>query len=135
MARLAGSKKLGWASERTVVRTGDGAGSKPSIRSTCTAWDGARYQWRRGAWKRPPYEGAYWNHPHYDHDEQGWVVHEGHWDHEDHGDHHDWDHHDHGDHHSATTLAVYEVNDRRVTHRQAAVEKSLNSGKLKEHSE
>ena len=63
------------------------------------AWGDGRYEWRRGAWQRPPYEGAYWSHPHYDHYQQGWAVHEGHWDHEDHGDHHDRDHHDNDDHH------------------------------------
>jgi hypothetical protein len=57
---------------------------------------GGRYVWAPGRWDRPPYPGAYWSHPHYDHYQQGWQVHEGHWDHEDHGNHHD-DHHD--DHH------------------------------------
>jgi WXXGXW repeat (2 copies) len=56
-----------------------------------------RYVWVPGVWRRPPYEGAYWNHPHYDHYDKGWRMHEGHWDHDDHGDHHDDDHHD-GDH-------------------------------------
>jgi hypothetical protein len=62
--------------------------------------EGGRYQWVRGHWDRPPYQGAYWNHPHYDHYQQGWQMHEGHWDHEDHGNHHD-DGHDrgHDDHH------------------------------------
>jgi hypothetical protein len=55
-------------------------------------WAGARYVWVPGAWRRPPYAGAYWNHPHYDHYPQGWAYHEGHWDHDDHGDHHDWGH-------------------------------------------
>ncbi len=57
---------------------------------------GNHYVWTSGRWDRPPYPGAYWSHPHYDHYSQGWQVHEGHWDHEDHGNHHD-DHHD--DHH------------------------------------
>jgi hypothetical protein len=48
--------------------------------------------WAPGVWRRPPYAGAYWEHPHYDHYSQGWAYHEGHWDHEDHGDHHDWGH-------------------------------------------
>ncbi len=55
------------------------------------------YRWVAGRWDRPPYEGAYWNHPHYDHYRQGWQLHEGHWDHEDHGreaGHHE-DHHEH----------------------------------------
>jgi hypothetical protein len=55
-------------------------------------WGGGRYEWRPGVWQRPPYAGAYWNHPHYDHYDRGWAYHEGHWDHEDHGDHHDWGH-------------------------------------------
>ena len=53
-------------------------------------WVGGRYAWVPGMWQRPPYEGAYWSHPHWDHYEDGWHYHEGHWDHEDHGDHHDW---------------------------------------------
>jgi hypothetical protein len=57
---------------------------------------GGRYVWVPGVWQRPPYAGAYWSHPHYDHYNNGWQMHEGHWDHEDHGNHHD-DHHD--DHH------------------------------------
>jgi WXXGXW repeat (2 copies) len=48
-----------------------------------------RYVWVRGNWQRPPYDGAYYSHPHYDHYQQGWQFHEGHWDHEDHGDRHD----------------------------------------------
>ena len=28
---------------------------------------GGRYVWRPGVWTRPPYAGAYWSHPHYDH--------------------------------------------------------------------
>ncbi|HXB62470.1 MAG TPA: hypothetical protein VNU94_06435 [Acidobacteriaceae bacterium] len=58
---------------------------------------GGRYVWIGGRWQQPPYEGAYWNHPHYDHYQQGWQYHEGHWDHADadhHEDHHDDDHHD-----------------------------------------
>ena len=51
-----------------------------------------RYVWVPGRWDRPPYAGAYWSHPHYDHYQDGWHLHEGHWDHEDHSDHHD-DHH------------------------------------------
>ena len=43
-----------------------------------------------GVWRRPPYAGAYWSHPHYDRYPNGWAFHEGHWDREDHGDHHDW---------------------------------------------
>ncbi len=53
--------------------------------------NGRHYRWVSGRWERGPYEGAHWNHPHYDHYKQGWQLHEGHWDHEDH-DHHDDDH-------------------------------------------
>jgi hypothetical protein len=63
--------------------------------------EGHRYRWVRGHWERPPFEGAYWTHPHYDHYREGWVLHEGHWDREDHDNHH-WKEHDrgrgHGDH-------------------------------------
>src|ERR1700722_15994699 len=48
-----------------------------------------RYVWVGGRWQRPPYAGAYYRHPHCDHYQQGWRMHEGHWDREDHGDHHD----------------------------------------------
>ena len=51
--------------------------------------NGGRYVWVPGRWDRPPYAGAYWSHPHYDHYQDGWHMHEGHWDREDHGDHHD----------------------------------------------
>jgi len=70
---------------------------------------GHHYRWMKGHWDRPPYEGAYWSHPHYDHYREGWEMHEGHWDHEDHDngyrrhhgrsrDHHDNGHREHGDH-------------------------------------
>ncbi len=54
-----------------------------------------RYRWIGGRWDRAPYEGAYWSHPHYDHYDRGWALHEGHWDHEDHGGRG----YDHGDRH------------------------------------
>lgn len=54
--------------------------------------NGGRYVWVPGRWDRPPYAGAYWSHPHYDHYQDGWRMHEGHWDHEDHGDHHGDEH-------------------------------------------
>jgi hypothetical protein len=47
--------------------------------------EGGRYIWNAGRWNQRPYEGANWNHPHYDHYDRGWQMHEGHWDHEDHG--------------------------------------------------
>jgi hypothetical protein len=40
---------------------------------------GGRYVWMPGVWVRPPYAGASWSHPH--------------WDHEDHDTHHDYGHH------------------------------------------
>jgi hypothetical protein len=59
---------------------------------------GNRYEWVSGRWNRPPYQGAYWSHPHYDHYDRGWQIHEGHWDREDH-DHEGHDHdHDHDRH-------------------------------------
>jgi hypothetical protein len=60
--------------------------------------NGRHYRWVAGRWDRPPYEGAYWNHPHYDHQRQGWQLHEGHWDHENHDQHHGDDHGEHHDH-------------------------------------
>jgi len=59
--------------------------------------NGHHYRWVAGRWDRPPYEGAYWNHPHYDHYQQGWQLHEGHWDHENHdrGRGQEGEHHDH----------------------------------------
>ena len=46
---------------------------------------GRHYRWVAGRWEQPPFQGAYWSHPHYDHERQGWRLHEGHWDREDHG--------------------------------------------------
>jgi hypothetical protein len=60
-------------------------------------WRGGRYVWVPGRWERPPYAGAYWSHGHYDRYNNGWAYHEGHWDREDHGDHHDWDRDRRGD--------------------------------------
>ncbi|HWX52999.1 MAG TPA: hypothetical protein VN176_00265 [Verrucomicrobiae bacterium] len=61
--------------------------------------NGNRYAWVPGRWQQPPYEGAYWNHPHYDHERQGWRMHEGHWDHEDHNNHDNHDNRDDRDKH------------------------------------
>jgi hypothetical protein len=61
-------------------------------------WRDGRYIWFPGRWNRPPYEGGYWVHSHWDHYPEGWRLHEGHWDREDHGDHHDWGHRDDRDH-------------------------------------
>jgi len=73
--------------------------ARPAMPGPGYAWvdgywrvDRGRYVWAPGVWQRPPYEGAYWNHPHYDRYPDGWHYHEGHWDHEDHDDHHDWGH-------------------------------------------
>ena len=54
-------------------------------------WSNNQYVWVPGRWARPPYAGAYWEHPHYDHYDRGCQFHEGHWDHEDHVFHHYWD--------------------------------------------
>jgi hypothetical protein len=63
------------------------------------AANGGRYVWVPGRWDRPPRQGAYWSHPHYDRYSDGWHYHEGHWDGEDHGDHYyDRDHGHDGDH-------------------------------------
>ncbi|MBB5315701.1 YXWGXW repeat-containing protein [Tunturibacter empetritectus] len=64
---------------------------------------GNHYRWIRGHYDHPPYPGAYWTHPHYDRYPQGWQIHEGHWDREDHdhgrGEGHAYGHDkDHGDH-------------------------------------
>jgi hypothetical protein len=64
--------------------------------------NGRHYQWVSGRWQQPPYEGAHWNHPHYDHYKQGWQLHEGHWTHENNDNGHDQgdrqgDNHGHGD--------------------------------------
>jgi hypothetical protein len=56
---------------------------------------GHHYRWVAGRYERPPYPGAYWSHPHYDHYREGWRYDEGHWDHEDHG-HERWRGHDNG---------------------------------------
>lgn len=53
------------------------------------------YVWVPGRWQQAPYAGAYWSHPHYDHYNQGWRMHEGHWDREDHRDRRDEDRDDH----------------------------------------
>lgn len=62
-------------------------------------WGSNRYVWVPGRWDRPPYQGAYWSHPHYDRYDNGWRMEQGHWDHEDHRDHHYDEHHDDHGHH------------------------------------
>jgi hypothetical protein len=60
---------------------------------------GHHYRWVAGRYEQPPYPGAYWSHPRYDHYREGWQYDEGHWDHEDHGHEH-WAHgHDRDDDH------------------------------------
>ncbi len=49
-----------------------------------------RYRWDQGYWNRPPFEGAFYVHPHWDHYPDGWHMHEGYWSREDH-DNHYWD--------------------------------------------
>ena len=62
---------------------------------------GHHYRWHAGYWTMPPYEGAYWVRPHYEHGryfvgywgrEQGRVEHEHRWDRD-----RDRDFHDHGE--------------------------------------
>jgi hypothetical protein len=72
-------------------RRGDAPGPGYSWVEGYWAPHGRRYAWVGGHWAQPPYSGGYWNHPHYDHYQQGWQLHEGHWDHEDH-DHEGQDH-------------------------------------------
>jgi len=57
-----------------------------------------RYYWVPGRWNRPPYEGAYWAHPHYDRYNDGWRYHEGHWDREDHDRHEARERHEYREH-------------------------------------
>lgn len=60
---------------------------------------GHHYRWVHGYWQQPPYAGAYWIAPRYDHDDDGWRYREGYWGHEDHGRGHGWGHykeHGHG---------------------------------------
>ena len=64
---------------------------RPAIPGPGYAWSegywepyGGRYRWHGGAWQRPPFEGGYYVHPHYDHYDQGWRIHEGYWSHENH---------------------------------------------------
>ena len=77
------------------------------------ATEGHSYRWIAGHYERPPYPGAVWTHPQYEHFEGGYRYHPGYWvhkeehqpnghayghykDHDDHDDHHDNGHgHDH----------------------------------------
>ena len=42
-------------------------------------WDGHRYVWVKGYWRRPPHAGATWEPHHWEHRGDGWVMVEGHW--------------------------------------------------------
>lgn len=59
------------------------------------------YRWQRGMWIVPPYQGAYYVHPHYDRYDDGYHFQPGYWSHENHEEHeyykHDG-HHDNGRH-------------------------------------
>jgi hypothetical protein len=71
---------------------------------------GEHYRWIAGHYVRPPYPGAYWSGPHYEHGPHGWHYREGSWGKEDHdhGHGHAYGHykdkdrdddHGHGHHH------------------------------------
>jgi WXXGXW repeat (2 copies) len=52
--------------------------------------EGDRYEWVPGRWDRPPYQGARWVRPRYEHHRhKGWKVRKGHWDRDEHGRHRD----------------------------------------------
>ena len=54
------------------MRSGRPCRHKTSSGSMATGeLHGNRYVWVPGAWQRPPYPGAYWTHPHYDHYREG----------------------------------------------------------------
>lgn len=62
---------------------------------------GHHYRWVAGHYERPPFPGAYWSHPQYEHYEGGYRYHAGYWEHKDHdhGNGHAYEHYkDHGDH-------------------------------------
>ena len=68
---------------------------------------GHHYHWVSGHYERPPFPGAYWAHPHYEHASDGYRYHAGYWDHDlkdhDRGNGHAYGHYkdqdDHDDHH------------------------------------
>lgn len=53
-----------------------------------------RYVWYPGRWSRPPYRGAAWREPRWEHEGRGWHYHDGGW--RAHGGHDDHGHHGHG---------------------------------------
>jgi WXXGXW repeat (2 copies) len=64
---------------------------------------GPRYRWVPGRYERAPEPGAYWAPARYEHDDHGWKLHKGYWEHrgnphfdrDDHNGHRE-DHEDHG---------------------------------------
>ena len=42
-------------------------------------WDGHRYVWVKGYWRRPPHPGSAWVAHHWEHRGDGWVMVDGHW--------------------------------------------------------
>lgn len=61
-------------------------------------WEPSRgqYRWHPGYWQQPPFENAYYVHPHYDHVDRGWRLREGYWSHEDHHARYEDEEEDHG---------------------------------------
>jgi hypothetical protein len=53
---------------------------------------GNHYRWIPGRYAAPPYPGAYWYGPHYEHGERGWGYRPGYWGHRDHDDDHSHGH-------------------------------------------
>ena len=43
------------------------------------AWTGVGYQWVPGVWARPPYPGAVWIAPRWQHADRGWHMERGRW--------------------------------------------------------
>jgi WXXGXW repeat (2 copies) len=60
---------------------------------------GPRYRWVSGHYEHPPFPGAYWSHPHYDRDREGWRYNEGRWEDRNHGRGHAYGHYKDGDDH------------------------------------
>jgi hypothetical protein len=42
-------------------------------------WDGSRWAWRHGEWRRPPHPGQEWVAPRWEHDHNGYRFHGGRW--------------------------------------------------------
>ena len=60
----------------------------PSFMWVAGFWapQGDRYHWVPGHYAAPPYPGAYWCAPHYEHGARGWGYREGYWGHREHED-------------------------------------------------